>query len=386
MEAFELLDIIEGGESSTVQFKERIDDNYKIGTEIVAFANSDGGLLIIGVNDKTGEINGLSFEERNDANSRLANIADNNVKPAIYIKTENVKIGDDWLIVATIPEAVSKPVMDNKGITWLKNGSDKRKVTSQDEMRRLFQSTGLLYADEQPVDGTTINDINNDVFDTLLQKKIRLSIDELDIPLKNQLHNLRFLENENLTLAGLLLLSDKVQQYRPYLTVKAVAFDGVELSSSNFKDKPDAFTGNLKQLYEQSMHFLKRNLRNIQIEESFNSPSQLEISEKTLEELVVNALIHRNYFIQTSIKIFIFDDRVEIISPGNLPNTLTIENIKAGTSIGRNPILYSNAPYLLPLVGVGTGIPRAFENTPDLELENDKERELFIARIKRPMI
>ena len=386
MEALELLDIIEGGESSTVQFKERIDDNYKLGGEMVAFANSDGGLLIIGVNDKTGEINGLSFEERNETNSKLANIADNNVKPAIYIKTENVKIGEDWLVVASIPEAVSKPVMDNKGITWLKNGSDKRRVTSPDELRRLFQSSGLLYADEQVVDGTTINDVDNEVLNVLLEKKTGLTIEKLDLPLKNQLQNLRFLEEDKLTLAGLLLASNKVQEYRPYYSVKAVAFEGNELSSSNFRDRPDAFTGNLIQLYEQSMSFLKRNLRRIQVEESFNSRPQLEISEKTLEELVVNALIHRNYFIQTEIKIFIFDDRVEIISPGNLPNTLTIENIKAGTSIGRNPILYSNAPYLLPLVGVGTGIPRAYANTPDLVLENDKEREIFVARINRPRL
>jgi len=97
----------------------------------------------------------------------------------------------------------------------------------------------------------------------------------------------------------------------------------------------------------------------------------------------VNALVHRNYYIQSAIRIFIFDDRVEIISPGTLPNTLTIENVKAGISMGRNPILYSNAPYILPLVGVGTGIPRALKNTPNMELVNDEDRELFIARIFR---
>ena len=63
--------------------------------------------------------------------------------------------------------------------------------------------------------------------------------------------------------------------------------------------------------------------------------------------------------------------------------TLTIENVKAGISMGRNPILYSNAPYILPLVGVGTGIPRALKNTPNMELVNDEDRELFIARIFR---
>lgn len=69
---------------------------------------------------------------------------------------------------------------------------------------------------------------------------------------------------------------------------------------------------------------------------------------------------------------------------GKLPNTLTIDNIKIGTSIPRNPILFTNARYILPFVGVGSGIPRAIENSPDLELINDTERELFISIIKRP--
>ena len=94
--------------------------------------------------------------------------------------------------------------------------------------------------------------------------------------------------------------------------------------------------------------------------------------------------MHRDYFINSSIKVFIFDNRIEIISPGKLPNTLTIENIKAGISVIRNPILYSNARYLLPFKGAGSGIMRALKNSPDLELINDTERELFISVIKRP--
>ena len=119
----------------------------------------------------------------------------------------------------------------------------------------------------------------------------------------------------------------------------------------------------------------------------FASPASpidyLEIPIQTIEELLVNALIHRDYFILSSIKVLIFDNRIEIISPGILPNTLTIDNIKIGTSIPRNPILFTNARYILPFVGVGSGIPRAIENSPDLELINDVDREVFISIIKR---
>ena len=79
-------------------------------------------------------------------------------------------------------------------------------------------------------------------------------------------------------------------------------------------------------------------------------------------EAVVNALVHRDYLINSSIRVFIFDNRVEIISPGKLPNTATIETIKVGIQIVRNPILVSFVPKLeLPYRGLGSGIPRVFE-------------------------
>ena len=110
----------------------------------------------------------------------------------------------------------------------------------------------------------------------------------------------------------------------------------------------------------------------------------MEIPNDALEELVVNALVHRDYFIKSAIKVFIFDNRIEIISPGKLPNTLTVERIKSGTSIARNPILFSNARYVLPYVGVGSGIPRALHSYPKIDFENDIDGELFKVTLHRP--
>lgn len=384
MDAIELLELIEGGENTTVQFKERETDAYKMGQEMVAFANSKGGKIIVGVNDKTGEVNGLSFQEIEITNQLLANAADNNVKPAIYIETETVKIGKERVIVVTVREANSKPVMDNKGVVWVKNGADKRRVASQNELKRLFQSTGDLYADEMPVSGTTTNDIDMDVLNRLIMQKTEQSIQEIGLPLNKLLESLRFWKADELTLAGLLLTGKKnVQQFRPLFTVKCVAFDGNDISGDRYLDRPNPLQGNLRDLFNQSMEFIHRNLRRIQVSEGFNSPSQLEIPRETLIELIINALVHRNYFIQADIKIFIFDDRIEIINPGNLPNTLTIDNIKIGASIPRNPTLYANAPYILPFVGIESGIPRALRKSPNLELINDTDREIFIARIFR---
>ena len=390
MDALELLDLIQQGESTTVQFKERIKKKdhakslYDIGTEMVAFSNSKGGLLIVGINDKTGDRNGLSFEEIQETNQLLANAASDNVRPQIFINTETVSIGDDNIVVAQIPEGTSKPHTDNKGIIWLKNGSDKRKVVAREEMARLLQSSGNLFADETIVNGTTINDIDENVFKDFIQRKHKRSIEELGLSLSQLLSNMGMLENGSLSLGGLLLFGKNPQRYKPTFTVHCISVKGNDIETNSYINKKEPFIGNIQEVYEKTHSFIIQNLREIQKGEGFNSRGELEIPIETIEELLVNALVHRDYFIQSSIKVFIFDDRIEIISPGKLPNTLTIENIKTGTSVIRNPILYSNVSHQLPFEGVGTGIMRALKKYPEIELINDSERELFISTIKRP--
>ena len=96
-----------------------------------------------------------------------------------------------------------------------------------------------------------------------------------------------------------------------------------------------------------------------------------------MEEIVANALVHRDYFISAPIRMFVLDDRVEIISPGHLPNTLTIENIKAGNSNTRNPVLASFANQILPYRGYGSGILRALQAYPFIDFIDDKDGNMF---------
>lgn len=383
MDALELLDIIQKGESSTVQFKVRVNDAYKVGTEMVAFTNTKRGYIIIGVDDKTGDLNGLSFKEIEETNELLANAATNNVKPPIFITTETVEINGNNLIVAEISEGISKPYTDNKGIIWVKNGSDKRKVTSREEIARLLQSSGNMFADETIVQGSTSNDINIEFFKKFVSKKTGKTFDELGLTIDDILSNMGFMKDNQLTLAGLILFGKNPQSFKPAFTVQCISFVGNEISTTEYRDKEDPFVGNLSELYEQSISFITRNLKKIQIEEGFNTTSKLEIPNEPIEEFVVNALIHRDYFINSSVKIFIFDNRIEIISPGSLPNTLTVEKIKSGISIVRNPVLFSNARYIMPFVGVGTGIPRALEIYPNIDFINDEGKGQFITIIYR---
>lgn len=384
MEPIELLEIIGKGENSRVQFKERVLDAYSIATEMVAFSNSEGGFIIVGVNDKTGALDGLNFEELQATNQLLSNAASDNVKSPITIFTETVAVSNHNLLVVRIKEGTNKPYRDNKGVVWVKNGSDKRKVVSNDELRRMLQSSANILADEEVIEKTTSNDIDPEFFKSFVERKTGRKFDELDLPLPKMLTNMGFASGDQLTLAGLLLFGKNPQAYRPMFTAQCVAFVGNDISSNQFRDKEEPMEGNLTNLFEKSMAFVTRNLRKLQIEDSFNSIGELEIPGKTIEELLVNALIHRDYFIQSDIKIFIFDNRIEIASPGKLPNTQTVDRIKAGTSIARNSILFSNARYVLPYVGIGSGIPRALSLYPDIEFINEMDRELFRVVIHRP--
>lgn len=110
----------------------------------------------------------------------------------------------------------------------------------------------------------------------------------------------------------------------------------------------------------------------------------MHIFEAIFEELLVNALVHRDYLVNASIRLFIFDDRIEIISPGHLPNNLTVERIRSGISNIRNPILVSYAAKgLLPYRGLGSGIKRALAEWPEISFTDDRDGSMFIATVRR---
>ena len=139
----------------------------------------------------------------------------------------------------------------------------------------------------------------------------------------------------------------------------------------------------MRDLHRRTMSFITRNLRRVQNGRGFNTEGELELPLPAIEELVVNMLLHRDYFISAPWRVMIFDDRVELVSPGALPNNLTVANIRSGVSNIRNPLVASFATKELPYRGIGTGIRRAVAAVPDLDLESDADRNLFTARLPR---
>ena len=158
--------------------------------------------------------------------------------------------------------------------------------------------------------------------------------------------------------------------------VKAVAYPGNDIDEDAYLDSRD-IAGKISDMFQQTLSFISVNLRHEQDEQSVNSTGELQVPKNVFEEIMANALIHRDYFISAPVRVFLFADRIEIISPGHLPNNLTIENIKSGNSNIRNPILASFATRILPYRGLGNGIRRALKAYPKIELIDDRDNNLF---------
>jgi predicted HTH transcriptional regulator len=329
MEEVTLIQRISNGEDSTTQFKENITNNDKLVTEIKSFY--DKKILIIDVNN-----------------------------------------------------GQNKPYSTNKGIYLTKAGSDKRKLSPQ-ELKRLFSESKSLFADEAPIDRTDMSDLNQQLFYTFLKKYDDTLYNKLksnDLDLQKLLQNFDIMRDENLTLSGNLIFGLEPQRFNKSFYIDCCYFDGNDISVTHYINERRVY-GDFETLYTKATDFIKSNLRNRQVEDNFNSNGVPEISHEVIGELLVNALIHRDYHIFSPIKVFIFHDRVEIINPGKLYNALTIEKIKVGTSIRRNQTLDRICNHVLPYTGRGSGIKRVLSINPNIEFENDVNKEEFRCIIPR---
>lgn len=173
-----------------------------------------------------------------------------------------------------------------------------------------------------------------------------------------------------------------VEWTKPSFIIKAVAFYGNSIGDTQYKDSRD-LDGTIPEQFDQAMRFLDNNLHHIQAGQSFNSLGILEVSRIALEEILQNAQVHREYIKTAPIRLLIFANRIEIISPGCLPGNMTVEGIQLGESFQRNPLLASFCAKTMVYRGLGSGIVRARKDGAKIEFRNDEETNQFIAIIWR---
>lgn len=373
----EVLQIVNGGQDVRHQFQANITSEHSIDKQLAAFANGLGGKLLIGVCED-GKINGVSKKRERKFDSIIANAASRFIFPSIPYTIQKVRLSGRLIIVVTVPQGNHKPYVDGSGLIWQQVGNKRRIAHTEADLRSLLQSTDFMQADALRIPETDSNWIEKTELTRLVgnPRPTSTAADWM------QLQKLGLVRAERLTLSGLLLLAKRPQFARPEFCLQAVHFGGNDVSSSNFLGSEN-YEGRLAQQLSGTFAFLRRNLRQVQTQRSFNSPGGLEIPEDVLEELLCNALLHRDYHIIAPTRLLLFGDRLEIVSPGRLGGGLTVENICSGATFTRNPLLTSFAKGLLPYRGLGTGIRRVLKCCPDAKFINDPETMLFSVILPR---
>jgi len=382
METTELIEILARDEDTRHQFKANVTNETSLASEMLAFSNTQGGIIVIGANDD-GTISGLTREDMGRLSNLVSNAASQQVRPPINPITENLSMENGLVMVVHIQEGISKPYMDKNGVIWVKSGPDKRKDTSREEIQRMYQSAALIHGDEAP-SGISVSDINMPLFSSFYETEFEEPLAEQDIAFPQLFNNLNLAKDSTLNIAGALLFANNVQYRLPAFIVKCVTYPGVTLDEDEYIDSQDV-SGTLRKVFDDVQGFVLRNIRRVQGNQGVNSLGELAVPKIVFEELIANALIHRDYFVTAPVRLFIFYDRIEIISPGHLPKNLTIENIKNGNSNIRNPILASFATKLLPYRGLGSGIRRAIKAYPEIIFDDDRDGNLFKVTINLPL-
>lgn len=380
MDEFTLREELLKGEDTTRQFKRQIDGQDHLAREIVAFLNTRGGRIFVGVDDD-GSIAGLQPESVRSLAHTVSNACSQSINPPCSVLTFNVSTDEGVVVVIEVPDGADKPYQDKAKSFWLKKGPDKRRVTERTELRRLFQGGQVTYADASPVPGTNLADLDLDAIRVFYAEKFPSeNLSQEDSELVRQLEGIRLMVDGKLGIAAVLLFSRRSSVLLPEFTTKAIWFKGNDRGSTEFRDSR-RFEGTLQNQFEQGMAFFNRWNARVQDGGGFNSPGHSEIPNFVFEEILVNALVHRDYFIADSVKLFIFDNRIEVRSPGTLPNSLTEEEALKGIGRERNPLLLSLAYDLMKYRGARSGLKRVKAAISEVILTNDIGGEEVVVTI-----
>jgi len=222
----DLLDQIACGEDSTRQFKADVKNPESLAAEMVAFANAEGGRMFIGVADD-GSAPGLSASDVRRVNQLIGNVASQFVRSPIEVRTENVALGHGRvIIVLDVPKGIDKPYFDKNGVIWLKNGADKRRINSREELWRFFQFSPQFHADEMPT-RVGVDALDKLRFRDFLKREYGLDFPDSPGELAGLLRNLNLADDDgHLNLAGVLLFAEHPDWTVPQFVVKAVRFPG----------------------------------------------------------------------------------------------------------------------------------------------------------------
>lgn len=364
--------LIEKGEGKTIEFKAILPPGSHIAKTVVAFSNMAGGRLIIGVEDKTGEITGIDDDEAIELPDRISNIIHDRCSPFILPEIYIEPVGEaKVLVVQVFPGSLKPYFLKEKGKRdgiYVRVGAT-NKPADIDMIMELERQRRNVSFDEEIDFEKDENDLDLERLADDFYKYTKTAL------LVSGLLNLKILkeahEKIRPTFGGLLLAGKN--DYMEYARFKCARFKGVTMDE--FIDQKE-FTGPLYRQVEEAMKFARVYIAKSGKVKGLQRMNRYEVPMEVLREALVNAVVHRDYSISGSdIKFAIFDDRIEITSPGALPRSLEIEDIIAGRSEIRNKVIARFFKEIDFIEQWGTGIRKIINLMEECGLRPPQFRE-----------
>lgn len=366
----ELLEIIANGENSGVEFKRDDLRTQDLAKELVAFSNLQGGMVLLGVEDD-GTITGLT---RQDLEEWVMNVCRDKIRPAIvpfFEVVRGVKDDHDVAIVRVTRGYDVHALWHNNTNRYLIRVGTQSREASPEELARLFQQRGSVRAELRPVSGAVLANLDHrrlrNYFRDIRQQDVPDDDDEE--AWQSLLINTEVMTEEGVTVGGMLLFGATPNRFLPHAGIDAVAYPGTEQDydaqeraalrgpMTPLLGQGDGFVEN--GLVEQALDFVQRNTRMVVEAQGGRRVERPVYPLDALREGIVNALIHRDYLLtSTDIELAVYSNRLEIVSPGRLPNGITPDRMRFGTRSARNQLLKDVMRDYRYLEHMGMGIPR----------------------------
>lgn len=422
MNRTELAELIHNGENSGVEFKRDDVVPERLAKEMAALLNLEGGYILLGV-EKDGSVSGLTREPQR-AEEWVMEVARTHLRPAAIPFWETLDWGEGKIVgVVSLPaDAPDQPYKAKRGSAWVTQvrvGTTTRDATDEEEAR-LYMQSGRKPYDRKPVPGSTLDDLDLRRLTNYFRDVRRQACPD---PADREGWE-RLLVNTELmvedrsrrvaSVGGLLLFGSRPKKYLPQSGISAVAYVGTT-KDYNARAR-QTLTGPLVSLFtpagsvggpypslpltfsesdtasesgviEQALDFVRRNIGvEASIDEGGRRQERWDYPLEAVREAIVNAVAHRDYTISImDVDLSIYADRLEIISPGRLPNTVTVDKMRAGYRASRNELIKEVLRDYRYIEATGLGVPRkiiegmrAHNGTePDLVEEDDR----FIVRL-----
>ena len=351
------------GEDSTLELKRvvmRSDTKVEaphpdsLADELAAMGNAQGGILILGIEDKTKQVLGIPYTALDTVEKWLSEICQTLIKPSLDIATQHIELPDETgqlqpVIVVTVPRSLMVHKSPNG---YFKRVAHAKREMAPDVLARLFQQRSqsrLIRFDEQAVPGSSVTDADPQ----LIQAFLREGEGDREI----QLQRLHLTANDDgiqrLSLAGMLLCTVKPTRWLPTAYIQAVAYSGVNNDPNDQLDAKD-FDGPLDRQIWDAFNFVRNNMKVPALKE-LGRVDYPQYSLRAVFEALVNAVAHRDYSIAGGrIRLHLFKDRLELYSPGSLLNSMTVEAMRV-MSMPRNEVISSLFARYYPIREGGLG-------------------------------